>query len=134
MSPPPSGQSLTPARVVRVHDGDTIVVDIDLQTRPVLGDALWAHEVTVRFAGCNAAELGAPGGWPAAANLMTLLPPGLPLLLHVTGADKYTGRRDARVYLADGTDLIADLIAANWLAAWDGRDPKPVPPWPRPPT
>jgi hypothetical protein len=49
--------------------------------------------------------------------------------------DKYGDRLDAVVtYLAaDGTphDLVTDLVAAQWLAPWNGVGIQPKPPWPR---
>lgn len=113
------------ATVDYVHDGDTIRVSIDL------GLNVWAKSWSIRFVGCNAAELGTPGGDAAAANLKALLPPGTQVTLKSVAYDKFGGRLDADVIEVDGTDLIQQLIAEQWLAAWDGTGTRPVPPWPR---
>lgn len=120
------------AVVTEVHDGDTIRANIDL------GCGIWNHGgaktvdgMAIRFVGCNAAELGTPGGDAAAANLQALLPAGTPVVLRSLAWDKYGGRMDADVLEVDGTDLIQQLIAEQWLAVWDGTGERPVPPWPR---
>jgi len=122
----------TSAVVSHVHDGDSLAVSLDLATKPLLGVALWAHDVPIRLAGCNARELAQPGGPEARDNLAALLPAGTAVTVTVLHADKYDPRRDARITLPDGTDLVARLIAEQWLAPWSGSGPKPVPPWPRP--
>lgn len=114
------------ATVNYVHDGDTINVDLDF------GLEVWRRKLSVRFAGCNAAELGSPGGDAAAVNLKAVLPPGSVLTLRSVAWDKYGGRIDADAVELSGVDLIQSLIADNWLAAWDGTGTRPVPPWPRP--
>lgn len=121
-----------PATVKSVHDGDTIHANIDQ------GLGTWNHGISarvegmaIRFIGCNAAELGTPGGDAAAANLTSVLPPGTQIWLRAAAWDKYGGRLDADVVEVDGTDLIQTLIDQQWLAAWDGTGTRPVPPWPR---
>lgn len=120
------------AVVTSVHDGDTLRANIDL------GTGIWNHGgaktvdgMAIRLVGCNAAELGTPGGDAAAANLQALLPAGTPIVLRSLTWDKYGGRMDADIIEVDGTDLIQQLIAEQWLAAWDGTGERPVPPWPR---
>lgn len=120
------------AVVESVVDGDTIHASIDL------GIGVWARGtdksrwgMLIRFDGCNAAEHGTPGGDAATANLTALLPPGTPVTLRSVDWDKYGDRIDADVIELDGTDLIQQLIAEQWLAAWDGTGERPVPPWPR---
>ena len=113
------------ATVLSVHDGDTIAVDADM--------GMSVHfRTNVRFLGCNAIELSQPGGIEARDNLRALLPAGTPVVLRSVLVDKYGGRVDAQINLADGTDLIATLIAAHWAALWDGSGTRPTPPWPRP--
>lgn len=118
--------------VSHVHDGDTLAVSLDLDTKPLLGYALWAHDVPIRLAGCNARELAMPGGPEARDHLAALLPAGTAVTVTVLRADKYNPRRDAQITLADGSDLVAKLAADNWVAPWDGHGMRPVPPWPRP--
>lgn len=115
------------AVVKRVTDGDTIVCDIDMDLRN------WEHDYPLRLAGCNAAEHTTAGGAAAKANLTALLPVGTALILHTIKDYKYGGEFIARVFLMDGTDLVAQLIAEQWLAPWDGTGSRAdhVPPWPR---
>lgn len=117
------------ATVLRVIDGDTIEVDVDF------GFYLHQMPVPVRLSGCNAAEHGTPGGDAATANLTALLPAGTPLALLTAKPDKYAPRWDALVMYAraDGSvgDLVNDLTIGQWVAPWNGKGEKPVPPWPR---
>lgn len=112
------------ATVMQVHDGDTLTVDLDLgfSVRTV------QH---LRLLGCNAIELGQPGGHEAKANLEQLVL-GRTVVVRTVKPDKFGGRYDAAVTLPDGRDLVPLLIADDWAVAWDGTGPKPVPPWPRP--
>lgn len=113
------------AIVERVIDGDSVGLAVDL------GFDTW-HRGSFRLLGCNARELSQPGGPDAAANLAALLPAGTRVVIQSVKPDKFGGRYDAAVTLADGTDLVAQLVAQGWAAAWDGTGTKPVPPWPRP--
>lgn len=85
----------------------------------------------LRLYGCNAAEHNTPGGAAAKANLIALLPLGSKIRIGTYGPDKYGGRYDASITLPDGTDLVTQLVAEQWAAAWDGTGTKVVPPWPR---
>lgn len=108
------------ATVVRVVDGDTIVVDVDL------GFNVHLAAQSVRFFGCNADEHDTPGGKAAIAWLETMVKPGDVVQLTSHGWDKYGGRVDGSITLADGTDLVAAEIAAGHAAAWDGKGAKPT--------
>lgn len=110
--------------VIVVEDGDSISAALDL------GLHVWSH-TPLRLFGCNARELKQPGGPEARDNLRALLPPGTPIAVTTLGEDKYGARWQARVKLADGTDLVTQLIAQQWAAPWNGQGAKPVPPWPR---
>jgi endonuclease YncB( thermonuclease family) len=121
--------TLLNAEVVEVHDGDTFTVDISW------GRRRFDRKIPIRLLGVNAAELGTPGGDAAAENLAALLPPGTPVLLVDPTDDKYAPRLDAEViyFWAGGLrDLAVDLVASFWATPWNGKGPKPVPPWPRP--
>jgi endonuclease YncB( thermonuclease family) len=113
------------AYVVRVIDGDTVVLDVDL------GYNTWRREESYRLAGCNARERTMPGGPEARAHLASLLAPGVQVSLTSVKPDKFGGRYDAYITLPGGQDLTQLLIAQQWAAAWDGKGAKPVPPWPR---
>jgi endonuclease YncB( thermonuclease family) len=114
------------AMVIAVHDGDTITVSIDLGLHVML------FGQQVRLLGCNARELGMPGGLEAREHLRALLPlPPATVTIRTVKPDKFGGRYDAALTLVDGSDLVSRLVAEGWAAAWDGQGPKPVPPWPR---
>lgn len=117
------------ATVARVIDAATVAVDVDVRRR-VFGGDLWLHNVRVTLAGCVARPMTIPGGIEARNNLATLLPVGHPVTVMTLRTDPgggVTGR--LTVFGADVTDL---LVATDWAAAWHGRGPQPVPPWPRP--
>jgi micrococcal nuclease len=114
------------AKVVRVIDGDTVILDVDL------GFGIWVHDTPFRLLGINAREKSDEGGPQARMNLMTVLPVNTPVTLNSVKPDKFGGRYDAVVTLPDGSDLSASLIKTGWAAPWDGKGPKPIPPWPRP--
>lgn len=115
------------ATVTRVTDGDTIRANIDLNLKAALTD------YPVRLAGCNAWEKATEGGKAALAHLTARLPVGTKVVLTTVKDYKYGGEFIANIWLMDGTDLVAELIAAQWLAPWDGkgRGADHVPPWPR---
>lgn len=113
------------ATVLRVVDGDTIDVEVDLGFRVTTRQR-------VRLNGVNAPEHNTAEGqtairwvhdWlarhtPSAAVVITSSKPG--------GGDKY-GRFLAAIATGDGHDLATDLIAAGYAAPWDGTGAKPVP-------
>lgn len=128
------------ATVAKIHDGDTITVDIllakagrlreDLDLgfnvhRTVRGLVLEAQ--AVRLQGCNAPELATDPGKQALAYLMTVLKVGDEVQLVSHGWDKYGGRIDGTVTLADGRDLTRTMINSGFAAPWDGTGAKPVP-------
>lgn len=114
-----------PATIVRIIDGDTLVAAADLGWHLTL-------ELTVRLADVNAIELARPGGREAAQHLAALTPPGSAVTLVSLGLDKYGGRTDGRIIRPDGVDVAARMVADGYAAPWDGRGPRPTPPWPIP--
>ena len=113
------------ATVVDVHDGDTFTADIDLGFDVRI-------RYRVRLAGCNAIELGQPGGYEARAHLLGLLPVGSVCLVSSVAFDKYGGRIDAGVQGFGGKWVQDQMIRDGYAAAWDGTGPRPTPPWPIP--
>jgi micrococcal nuclease len=113
------------AELVRVIDGDTVVLDVDL------GFGVWIRAQSFRLLGINAREKSQAGGAAARENLSRLLPAGARLVVTSVKPDKYGGRYDGALTLADGRDVSRELIVTGWAAPWDGTGAKPVPPWPR---
>jgi endonuclease YncB( thermonuclease family) len=106
------------ARVLRVHDGDTLVV----RARIWVGQEL---EIKVRLAGIDAPELR--GRCPAERVLARRARDFLrnrigagPVRLNLIQYGKYAGRVLARVETDDGEDLAAMLIAAGLARPYDG--------------
>ena len=113
------------ATVVRVVDGDTVLLDVDCGFYVIIRQLC-------RLAGINAIEHNKPGGPEATAHLLGLLPVGLVVVMRSTGVDKYAGRFDALLTLPDGRDVCAQMVADGYAAVWNGKGPRPVPPWPVP--
>jgi len=112
------------AIVEHVHDGDTVTLDVDLGFDT-------SRMTNFRLFGCNARELRDPGGPEAREHLAQLLPVGSRVKIASVRPDKYGNRYDAAVTMPDGTDLVTQLVATQWAAAWDGTGVRPLPPWPR---
>ena len=103
------------AVVLRVLDGDTIDVNIDL------GFDVWRRE-RVRLAGIDAPELRDASGRTAAAFVSDLMPFGNPITIQTEKPyphDKY-GRYLATVGLADGRSLNNMLIEAGLALPYFG--------------
>lgn len=108
------------ARVVSVHDGDTITLDVDLGFYVRVRQAC-------RLLGINAAELGTDKGNAARELVTRLLTPGTPVTVQSVRADKYGGRFLGDVMLLDGRRPADLLVIAGLAAVWDGKGPRPQP-------
>lgn len=124
------------ATVRSVHDGDSIRCDIEVGTLMLADEqlAVITKNRPVRLAGCNAWELATPAGKAARDNLAALLPVGTVVTL--TGVTGYKYGQSAEVVAGvtvNGVDLVAQLIAAQWAAPYDGvgKMTDHVPKWPR---
>lgn len=113
------------ATVVRVIDGDTVIVDVDLGFYMVA-------RMSCRLTGINARELHDAGGAAARDYLAGLLPVGISALVSSVKPDKYAGRFDGIVYNDVPVSVNAQMITAGYAASWDGHGTAPVPPWPIP--
>lgn len=115
------------AFVVRVIDGDTVIMDVDL------GFYTYSR-MSCRLYGINAIELNQPGGSAAHTHLAGLLPEGKGVIVKSVKPDKYAGRFDAIVLVIDPVLIIINdqMVSDGYAAAWDGKGPRPVPPWPIP--
>lgn len=129
------------ATVAKIHDGDTLTVDIVLakagKTKRADGidlgfnvhrtpHGLVLQGQSVRLKGCNAPELATDQGKQALAYLLTILHVGDAVTLVSHGWDKYGGRIDGEITLADGRDLTRAMINSGFALPWDGKGAKPV--------
>jgi micrococcal nuclease len=112
------------ASVVRIVDGDTVLLDLDL------GFYMLAR-MSCRLAGLNCIELNQPGGSAAKTYLASLLPLDAEVVVKSVKPDKYAGRFDA-VLTLKGVNINNQMIADGYAAKWDGKGTRPVPPWPIP--
>ncbi len=92
------------AIVVRVIDGDTVVVDLDL------GWHTWRREEHVRLAGVDTPERGTADWGTAKAFVERLLPNGTEVLLISEKLSEKYGRTLGRIIRRDGRDVGAELI------------------------
>jgi endonuclease YncB( thermonuclease family) len=135
---------IRPAVVDHVHDGDTVIVAIDLgkigrKRKPEPDVDLGWHiseradghvllKSAVRIQGLAAPELSTVAGTASAAYAKTLLRPGDTVMidsLELYGSFEKWGRVLAGVTLPDGRDFSAAMIAANQAVPWDGRGKQP---------
>ena len=87
-----------PAVIVRVIDGDTVVVHMEIMPGFVL------HEAHVRVEGINAPELNTAAGRDAWNVAKSLLPPNSVVAITMHDTDKY-GRMLGKIKLTDGRDF-----------------------------
>ena len=92
-----------PAMVVRVIDGDTIVIHTEVMPGLVL------HEAHLRVEGINAPEMNTPAGREAKEFVEHLLPVNAVVRVTMRDTDKY-GRALGKVQLLDGRDLSQVMI------------------------
>lgn len=99
------------ANVMRVVDGDTVVLDIDL------GLSVWQRDEHVRLLGINAPEMRRPTlerGRAAKAFLAEILPVGQEVIINTVKdkSDKY-GRYLARIYVEGQSMTVNDLMLSE---------------------
>ena len=107
-----------PGRCVRIVDGDTLDIDVDL------GFAITLRQ-RVRLVGSNAPEARTAAGKRATAAAVGMCPPGTPVQLLSYGWDKYGGRCDGVVRLPSGSSLADELIRGGYAVVWDGTGVRP---------
>lgn len=109
-----SGQTFGPypARVAAIHDGDTMTLDIDLGFDHLISGQDWAGKtrLSCRIFGINAPELSTVAGKAALAYAETIVKPGDLVTVLSHGWDKYGGRFDGTVTLANGQDFAASML------------------------
>lgn len=119
-----SGGSYGPykARVVDVHDGDTIALDIDLGfDHFICGlDFDLNTRLSCRVLGINAPELSTAAGKTALAFAKTLLHVGDRVTVTSRGWDKYGGRFDGIITLPDGRDFAKAMLDGGQAKPYNG--------------
>lgn len=101
-----------PARCNRVVDGDTLMLDIDLGFAHLIVSNDWNGNprLSCRIFGINAPEKKTAAGMSAWAFAQTLIKPGDLCEVVSHGWDKYGGRFDGTVTLADGRDFAKCML------------------------
>lgn len=94
-----------PAMVVRLIDGDTVVVHMEIMPGFVL------HEAHVRVQGINAPEMNTTAGKIAKMAAEVFLPINSVILLAMEDTDKY-GRMLAKITMSDGKSF-GDLMVST---------------------
>jgi endonuclease YncB( thermonuclease family) len=72
-----------PGTVVRIIDGDTVEMNLDLGWR------VWMMKVAVRLSGINCPEMNTEAGRAARARVVQLCPPGAEVQVISKSLDKY---------------------------------------------
>jgi endonuclease YncB( thermonuclease family) len=106
--------------VVRVVDGDTVIVVADLGWRVKI-------ETAVRVDGINAPEKNTDAGRAARDYAMFLLPAGMAVTItskRLLGAFEKYGRVLAGLVRRDGFDFAAAMIAEGHAKPWGGTGPR----------
>lgn len=101
-----------PAKLVDIHDGDTLTFDLDLGFGIRLPGQNWAGktEISCRVFGINAPELATVAGKASLAFAKTLLMPGDICQVRSHGWDKYGGRFDGEIVMPDGRDFATTML------------------------
>jgi micrococcal nuclease len=104
-----------PAKVVEIHDGDTITFDIDLGFSHMVIGKYWdgKTQMSCRVFGINAPELKTQAGKDALAYAQTIIHPGDICSVLSHGWDKFGGRFDGSITLPDGTDFATLMLDAG---------------------
>jgi endonuclease YncB( thermonuclease family) len=115
-----------PGRCVVVHDGDTVILDLDLGFGIELPGQTWKGktQLSCRVYGINAPELATPEGKEALAYAQTLLSPGDVCSVLSHGWDKFGGRFDGQIQLPDGSDFAQRMLDAGHAKEYYGVGPK----------
>jgi len=115
-----------PARVIAVHDGDTILLDLDVGFGVVMSARDFHGKTTLamRAYGINAPELSTTPGTDALDYAQTLLHPGDLVTATSHSWDKYGGRWLGTITLPDGTDYAQRMLQAGHAKPYTGQGPK----------
>lgn len=105
--------------VLRVVDGDTLEVDVDL------GFSVWLRKVKFRLYGINCPEKNTPEGVEAKQFTTQMLLQEKDLYADTVKEDKYGGRWDARVYFSNGKCLNDSILSAGHAKPFMVKEPPP---------
>lgn len=112
------------ARLVRVIDGDTWILDTDL------GMSIWIHGQRIRAAGINAPELSTPEGQTARAWVTAWFaqhcPDGTLTVRTTKDRNDNYGRLLGTIVAADGACLNSDMLAAGQAVPWPAPAAQPA--------
>jgi endonuclease YncB( thermonuclease family) len=113
----PTGAWVFTGRVVKVVDGDTVDVELNVDTGH---DETLTRQRRIRIIGIDAPEASSPEG-RTARDYATGVWAGLPVTVTVVGYDKYGGRDDGHVTDPTGTlDWASDMLAAGHAKPYGG--------------
>lgn len=105
------------ATLVRVVDGDTVVLDIDL------GFGVWKHGERCRLAGIDAPEIPTSEGYTAADALAhKLTVSGLVAFTKKDSQDKY-GRYLVTIFVG-GENVNEWMVNNHYAVPYDGKGPR----------
>jgi|ERR1041385_2620910 endonuclease YncB( thermonuclease family) len=105
------------AKVIFVHDGDTVGLNIDLgfsQYLLAINPLSNKTDITCRLYGINAPELWTEEGKASAYYLKQLLPVDTNVMVLSHGYDKYGARFDGTISLLDGTNINEKMVADGY--------------------
>jgi hypothetical protein len=102
----------TKCRLVRIIDGDTLVLDVQFSSLPGLN--LWAHDLRCRLARINCPEMKTPEGFAARERMRTVWEQGGSFEVDVIKADKYGLRWDVELWR--GACNVNDLMVKGGFA------------------
>ncbi len=114
------------AVVDKVVDGDTVALLVDLGWQL---HAKYSCRILLEpDVGIDTPEKGHPEYLDAVGAAKALLRPGTKVVTEsLKMIDKYGGRFDGRLWLPDGQEFAALMIASGYAKAWREGTPKPYP-------
>ena len=107
------------AIVVKVHDGDTVTLSVDL------GYDIQRHNLDVRLFGINAPELNTPAGKDAKAWLEPQILGREIIFVSIKDKQEKYGRILGQLWL-NGVCINDELVRTGHALPWDGQGAKPV--------
>ena len=114
------------ATVERPVDGDTVALLVDMGFSTYVRFS--CRVMLDKAASIDTPERGHRGVKEASAAAAALLPVGTRVTVEsLSFTDKFGGRFDGRVWLPDGEDFAAAMLATGYALPWPLGQPKPFP-------